>query len=342
MAEYYGWAPYVPVAERRRKAEKAMEKQRKRGVPVAPVIIQGRTIAHTFWGRSWCENLESYSDFANRLPRGRTYVRNGSVIDLHIAPGLVRAQVSGSSIYQVRVDVKAVSSPQWQALCGDCGGAVASLVELLQGRFNQAVMERLCRQGAGLFPAPKEIAFSCSCPDGAYLCKHVAAVLYGIGSRLDTEPGLLFLLRQVDGNDLLAQAAVGMASAPPALESDRVLEGEDLADLFGLDLSPQTQAASVPAPVDTRVVRVKTSKIPAKPAPNVSGTKKAKRAAAEVAIIAKGDIPEHPQPAKSTPRTRKQEQATAMKPAPKKPGKALTRKKHKAAPKTKSRSGILG
>lgn len=240
----YGWGAYVSVAERRRKAERAMEKQRKKGLPVSPVILSGRTIAGTFWGKAWCENLERYGDFENRLPRGRTYVRNGSVVDLRIAPGLVEAQVSGSRLYQVRVKVKAVPGAQWKTLCADCGGAVASLVELLQGRFDQGVMERLCSQGSGLFPAPREIEFSCSCPDGAYMCKHVAAVLYGIGARFDSEPDLLFQLRGVEGRDLLAHAAAGAVLAIPAAATDRVLEEEDLSALFGLDLAEAPEAAS--------------------------------------------------------------------------------------------------
>jgi uncharacterized Zn finger protein len=61
------------------------------------------TVARTFWGEAWCENLERYSDFANRLPRGRTYVRNGSVVDLRIAPGAVTALVSGSDLYEVEM-----------------------------------------------------------------------------------------------------------------------------------------------------------------------------------------------------------------------------------------------
>jgi len=219
-----------------------MAKLAKQGHPVAPVIIQGRTIANTFWGRAWCENLEQYGDFANRLPRGRTYVRNGSVLDLQIAPGNVEARVSGSSIYRVRVQVKAVPGPHWRSLCQDCGGAIESLVELLQGRFSQGVMARLCRQGSGLFPAPAEIAFSCSCPDGAAMCKHVAAVLYGVGARLDREPELLFRLRKVDGRELLAHAAAGLTLAAPQPTGDRMLDGDDLAELFGLEMDPAPPA----------------------------------------------------------------------------------------------------
>ena len=186
MSRWYGgWAPYVPVAERRRKAERAMAKRRKAGHPVSPVIVTGRAIATTFWGKAWCDNLESYRDYENRLPRGRTYVRNGSVVDLQIAPGRVAAVVSGSELYEVTISVKETPKTQWRAMCSDCAGGIDSLVELLQGRLSKAVMERLCRQQGGLFPRPSEIRFSCSCPDYAVMCKHVAAVLYGVGARLD-------------------------------------------------------------------------------------------------------------------------------------------------------------
>ena len=154
--EHEGWAPYVPVAERRKKAEREMAKLRKKGHPVAPVRIEGRTIATTFWGKAWCDNLESYRDYESRLPRGRTYVRNGSVVDLQIAPLQVNAMVSGTSIYRVTVSIKAVPKAQWQSLCRDCAGGIDSLVELLQSRFSGAVMERLCRQGNGLFPKPSD------------------------------------------------------------------------------------------------------------------------------------------------------------------------------------------
>src|SRR5512136_2071193 len=203
---YYEWKPYVPVAERRRKAEREMQKLRKAGHPVSPVVLEGRTIARTFWGKAWCDNLERYSDFSMRLPRGRTYVRNGSVLDLQIAPGEVKALVSGSAIYKVAVKVAAVPKARWTSICTDCGGAIDSLVELLQGRFSKGVMERICRQTTGLFPAPAEIQFSCSCPDWASMCKHVAAVLYGIGARLDGQPECLFTLRKVEGRDLIARA----------------------------------------------------------------------------------------------------------------------------------------
>lgn len=227
----WGWKPYVSAEERRRKAMRELEKRQKKGQNVSPVTIAGRQIAATFWGKAWCENLERYSDYANRLPRGRTYVRNGSVIDLQIAPGEVEASVSGSDLYKVKVKIDPVNREQWKAICKDCSGAIDSLVALLQGDLSKGVMERICRERVGLFPTPAEIRLSCSCPDWADMCKHVAAVMYGIGARFDKEPKLLFRLRGVDEMELISQAG------QPVKKSKRVLENEDLSELFGLDIA---------------------------------------------------------------------------------------------------------
>lgn len=240
MADYWGWKPYVPVAERRRKAMREMEKRRKHGNAVSPVIIEGRTIVKTFWGKAWCENLERYSDFANRLPRGRTYVRNGSVIDLQIDSGTIHALVSGSEIYEVVVNITPVTKARWKSLCSDCSGAIDSLVELLQGRFSKGVMERICRQGTGLFPSPKEIRLSCSCPDWADMCKHVAAVLYGIGARFDLQPELLFRLHEVDEKELIAKVGEALPLVTERPAASKVLDSEDLSGIFGLDMAPGT------------------------------------------------------------------------------------------------------
>jgi len=222
------WKPYVPVAKRQSKAQKELRRLQKKGGSLCPVVVEGRAIAETLWGKAWCENLERYSDFQNRLPRGRAYLRNGSVLDLQIAPGEVRALVCGTEIYRVGVEVARVSEARWKAICRDCAGAIDSLVELLQGRFSKAVMERICREKTGLFPSPSEIKFSCSCPDWAYMCKHVAAVLYGIGARLDHEPELLFRLREVDEKELIVQAGAELPLAfarEPAVEHKPIAAG---------------------------------------------------------------------------------------------------------------------
>nr|WP_294507055.1 hypothetical protein [uncultured Rhodopila sp.] len=237
MSRYYGgWAPYVPVGERRRKAALAMQKLTKNGTAVSPVTLAGKKIATTFWGKAWCDNLESYHDFENRLPRGRTYVRNGSVLDLQIGPNEVTAMVSGSEIYKVKISIGEVVKAHWKSICADCSGGIDSLVELLQGRLSKGVMERICRQGTGLFPKPSEIRFSCSCPDYASMCKHVAATLYGVGSRLDVKPELLFLLRSVNEKDLVADIGTALPMSKRGPAAGKVLEIDDMAALFGLDM----------------------------------------------------------------------------------------------------------
>src|SRR5206468_8953529 len=229
---YLDWHPYVPVAEKRRQAERELDKLRKRGQSVAPVTIEGRTIAKTFWGKSWCTNLERYSDYASRVPRGRTYVRNGAVLDLKIARGEVAAMVAGSSLYEIKIAIAPVKAARWKAICRDCAGGIDSLVELLQGRLAKGIMDRVCREGDGLFPSPEEIKLSCSCPDWADMCKHVAAALYGVGARLDQKPQLLFVLRGVDENDLFAGTGESLSLSKAAPAAANVLDDGDVAALF--------------------------------------------------------------------------------------------------------------
>jgi uncharacterized Zn finger protein len=258
---YYDWKPYVPVAKRRQQAVQKMARLKKQGHPIEPVMIEGRTIAMSFWGKAWCDNLERYSDYANRLPRGRTYVRNGSVIDLQIGGGIVTALVSGSDIYQVKVSVAPVPSSHWSAICRDCAGSIDSLVELLQGRLSKGVMDRVCQQGSGLFPSPKDIKLSCSCPDWADMCKHVAAVLYGVGARLDARPELLFKLRHVDETDLIARASKDIPLAKDTPKAAKILDEGDLSALFDLEMTETTTQppARRPTPAKKTVKSKETS-----------------------------------------------------------------------------------
>jgi uncharacterized Zn finger protein len=248
----------VTVAERRAQAEQRLAELRKRGQEINPVVIRGRAIATTFWGKAWCQNLESYGDFANRLPRGRTYARNGSVVDLQIEPGRLRALVSGSSLYTAEVEIRPMEADRWKRLAGECAGKIDSVVELLSGRLSEGVMEILCGRERGLFPSTQEISLSCSCPDGARLCKHLAAVLYGVGARLDHQPELLFVLRGVDQVDLVSRAtnAVGRADAGGGLE------GESLSELFGIEI--ETEPVAAPS---NKVKRVPKAKKPARGRP---------------------------------------------------------------------------
>jgi len=241
----YSWPDYVSVADRRATAKRKLTEMRKQGKHCRPVVIEGRKIAHTFWGAAWCDNLETYGDFANRLPRGRSYLRNGSVIDLAIDTGEVTALVSGSAVYAVEITVKPQTKVAWSAIVAECTGKIGSLVDLLQGKLSSSVMAVVTQEKTGLFPAPREIAFRCSCPDGASMCKHVAAALYGVGARLDEEPALLFRLRHVDPEALIHHAAAPARrnqAGQPAADSD--LAGVDLSALFGIEIESHAAAAA--------------------------------------------------------------------------------------------------
>ena len=247
---WYSFRPYVSVAERRRKAEAAAKKfAKKSGHALAPVNLASKKIATTFWGKAWCDNLESYSDFANRLPRGRSYIRNGSVIDLQITRGKVTALVQGSELYRIAIGFSALAPKRWTDFKKRSAGKVTNLLDLLQGRLSKDILADLTAQGTGLFPAPKEIDLDCSCPDWADMCKHVAAALYGVGARLDEQPELFFTLRGVDMQELVT-AASDSATAPIATTGGAAtaLTGADLTEIFGVEIEAAATAPAGSAP----------------------------------------------------------------------------------------------
>src|SRR5215470_12258998 len=242
MAFWGEWGRYVPVAERRAKARREMDKLRKKGKNIQPVNLDGRTIARSFWGKGWCDHLESFSDYANRLPRGRTYVRNGSVCHLDIRPGRIEAIVSGSELYNIVIRIKELKAAPWASIKSKCSGHIGSMLELLQGKLSDQVMAIVSDRHHGLFPQPGEITLDCSCPDWADMCKHVAAVLYGVGSRLDSQPELLFLLRDVDAQELIAAEM----ALPEAATASDTLTDDQLGAIFGIDLDTEADTQPVP------------------------------------------------------------------------------------------------
>ncbi len=237
MDWHYGFRPYVPVAQRRARAMKKLEKLRRKGVTVSPVEVRGRAIASTFWGKAWCNHLEKFSDYENRLPRGRSYVRNGSVCHIEIAGGAVRAMVIGTDVYNVEVTISRLPTRKWRRIKARCEGHIGSLLELLQGRLSGEVMAVVTDRDHGLFPLPREIGLRCDCPDWAVMCKHVAAVLYAVGARLDENPELLFLLRGVDHEELIGSEAAVIASATAGKGGGRrrIAEG-DVERIFGIEM----------------------------------------------------------------------------------------------------------
>lgn len=238
---FYGRFPeYVSVGERKEKIAKKVAKLKKQKVSLNPIIVEGRTLTKNFWGKAWCDNIESYKDYEYRLDRGRAYVRHGAVIDLKVSAGNVEALVCGTRTYTVKISIKPLPTAVWKALIKECSGKINSLIELLQGNFPQAVMDLVTHREKGLFPKSNEITFNCTCPDHASLCKHVSAVLYGIGIRFDKSPDYLFMLRDVDHTKLFSKAAHTIVDIAAVASSNAGIEG-DLSDIFGI------QFADVPA-----------------------------------------------------------------------------------------------
>ncbi|MCL1893852.1 MAG: SWIM zinc finger family protein [Holophagaceae bacterium] len=231
----WGYFDYVPVSTKRANAEKEIIKRRKKTPDIAPVVIEGKKIAKTWWGVAWIENIESYADFQYRLERGRTYVRNGFVIDLKIDRGVIKALVMGTKVYTVEVTISPLDAAKWVELSTRCGHRIDNLQALIEGKFPKGLDELF--KGSELFPSPKEIVFSCSCPDWAYLCKHVAAVLYAIGARFDADPTLFFKLRGVNFEELLKRSIdekMRSMLANAKKKSHRVIKDADINELFDL------------------------------------------------------------------------------------------------------------
>lgn len=266
----YGGFQYQSVAERRKKAEETVRRLQCKGEKIEPIQIEGRKIATTFWGKAWCDNLESYSDYANRLPRGRSYVVNGAVVDLKISAGKVTALVQGSSLYKVNIQIEKLSAQRWEAFKDANAGKVTNLLDLLQGKLSKDILANITEKDNGLFPSPKEIKLDCSCPDWADMCKHVAAVLYGVGARLDAQPALFFTLRGVDMQELVVAASAGATAPLAGLDEAGALAGEDLSALFGVEIEEtpavkaekKTAKKTAKAPVKKKPAKKKTAKKP--------------------------------------------------------------------------------
>jgi uncharacterized Zn finger protein len=254
MARYSDWygdeqfPAYVPVARRRANARASIAQLKKQGLAVEPVAIDGRLIASTFWGKAWCSHLESLSDFENRLGRGRSYVRSGAVVHLALDSGRIVAKVQGSDLYEVEIRVEKLTAQRWAKIVAQCTGSIDSLVELLRGKLSESVMRAVTNVETGLFPGASAIKLACSCPDAAELCKHLAAVLYGVGARLDARPELLFTLRGVDASELVQTgAAASLSQANDKGASARhTLSMAALSDVFGIELESAPPARPSP------------------------------------------------------------------------------------------------
>ena len=297
---YYGFPKYVPVAEKKAKAKKKLKQLKKKNPDINPVTIDGQALAKTWWGKAWNKNLEKYADYSNRIGRGRSYVRHGAVLDLRITPGKVQALVHGSATkpYSVTVDIKEMPKKNWIKIKQACTGKMERMQQLIAGKFPAELGEIFTEKGSGLFPVPDEIKFECSCPDWAYMCKHVAATLYGIGARLDEDPHLFFLLRKVNINDLVSEtireSKKDLLSKAKKISSRVIEDNDTLSDIFGIDLGEQE---SVKSPKKKPVLK----------------TKKGKKTNTQKLLKAKLIVPAKPvrQKAKPTPKNKSKKTTAA-------------------------------
>jgi len=269
MYGYYGFRPYVPVGQKLANAKKFAEKKLKG--KANPITVVGKKITHTFWGDAWCDNLETYSDFENRMPRGRTYIRNGSVVHLEIDKGVIKSYVAGSDTYEIVVKIKPLDPARWQAIKKKCSGEIGSVVELLQGKLSKHVLGIVTDKKEGLFPSPKEIDLDCSCPDWADMCKHVAATLYGVGVLLDKSPELFFKLRGVDHLELI-DSSVSIATGTKDAET---LDEGALEDIFGVELADSLEPKAKTPKKSSKKTAKKLAKKTAKKATVKKAAKKA-------------------------------------------------------------------
>jgi len=234
---WYNFGEYVPVAKKKANAAKQIEKMRKQNADISPVVIEGRKIAKTWWGAAWCENLESYADFSNRIGRGSAYVKNGFVVDLKIYEGLVTGKVMGTSLYTVEIKIDLLNAKLKENIIETVGRRIDSISDMIEGKFPEDLGELFLTQKKGLFPSPREIHMGCSCPDWADMCKHVAAVLYGVGARLDQDPLLFFKLRGVDANAFIRASIdekISSLMKNSGKRTKRVIKNADLSEIFGV------------------------------------------------------------------------------------------------------------
>ncbi|MGH9066476.1 MAG: SWIM zinc finger family protein [Acidimicrobiales bacterium] len=218
--------------------------------PVArrPRARQG--FGQTWWGRAWVEAIEGRARLdPNRLPRGRTYARRGSVGELGVEPGVVRAAVQGSRAkpYAVWVRVRPFDDGEWDRLLDSVASRLGHAAALLDGELPAELSEDVAAAGLDLLPGLGEVQPRCTCPDWADPCKHSAAVCYLIADALDADPFLLLLLRGRSREEVMAavRRRRGAALGAPAGEPD---EGEEDPGLRAGEVAARGERPGLPAP----------------------------------------------------------------------------------------------
>ena len=217
------------AADLARLASERAAQLRAEGGEISPVVCSTRKLAENFWGSAWMRHLALCEEGGLALAPGRTLLRHSCVLDLHIAPGSIRALISAQDLYEVQLSLSPLSEEQAEALRAACADNVGSLVALLEGKANTDLLHTLCNPETGLLPDPLDWKMSCSCPDWSTPCPHAAAAIYAAGVLIDRDPSPLFTLRALDPSLLTAPPTTSAADLSP-------LDPASLEKTFGIDI----------------------------------------------------------------------------------------------------------
>ncbi len=236
---FYDYGYYETKAEKRRRIGEKLERLRKTDPNIAPLTIEGNTLAKSWWGKAWGKNLESYADYKSRLSRGKNYVKQGAILDLKIEEGKVNSKISGSGskIYDCEIHIERLSDERLKKILEHCQNKISTLDALLTGDFSEELLELFQDKSYGLFPSPDEISFRCDCPDVANICKHVAATLYAIGTKFDDDPMFFFELRQIESENLIQKSVEKKLEnmlEHVGKKTSRTMDASKISDVFGL------------------------------------------------------------------------------------------------------------
>ncbi len=175
----------------------------------------------SWWAKRWIQVLESFNIGA-RLSRGRSYARNGQVLSISIETGRTKAQVQGSrpKPYEIVIEVKTLSEPEWAKVLDALGGQALFAAKLLSGEMPQDIEPVFAEVGLSLFPAKlQDLKTGCSCPDSSNPCKHIAAAYYLLGEEFDRDPFLIFTLRGMSREALIERLGAKSSNAKPKMEA---------------------------------------------------------------------------------------------------------------------------
>ena len=349
---YWSYPRNQSVVQKRAKARRQLNRLKKNNPDIQPVLIDGNALVRNWWGRAWNRSLEQHASISSRVGRGKSYVRNGMVLDLRASSGTATALVQGNAAqpYEVVMDIAPVDPDKWEWICEQVRGEIGALEVLYDGRFSDDVESLFCHRVDGIFPMPREMEFSCTCADTEELCKHAAAILYAVGTRMDEDPELFFRLRQVPPEDLITE---GAPIPPPREEAPAPESAEDL--IVDLDQIPAPRVADEPAPDEEAPVvkrkpgRPRKSETSAGEAPvkrKPGRPRKSETAAGEAPVKRKPGRPRKSEtaageaPVKRKPgRPRKSETAAGEAPVKRKPGRPKKSETAEAAPVVKRRPG---